>query len=166
MATDAGLVPRKRGLARRSHSVTDSEYNRQFHGEDLAIFRCPSHPNAVPGQTTYSVIVGPEMAFEGGTGKRFADFETDSADRVLVVERGEPVNWMNPVAEVTQADADEGFNLRSGVTPGRRPVRKGIASWHPGGANFAFRSGAVRFLAETTWQPTFQEMLRGKNTAR
>ncbi|MCP4541288.1 MAG: DUF1559 domain-containing protein, partial [Chloroflexi bacterium] len=42
----------------RRNEPWDSEHNRQFHEEAMAFYQCPS-AKLPPGQTTYSVVVGP-----------------------------------------------------------------------------------------------------------
>jgi hypothetical protein len=137
----------------------DSEHNRQFHDETVAFYRCPSDPAAQPGQTTYSVVVGPDMPFEPGEGKRLADFGPHSDDMILLVERARPVCWMDPAQEITQSAAEHGIH-RDGSHSA--PARgDGIASHHPGGALFGLRNGAAEFLSQTTDLELFHQMLRG-----
>jgi hypothetical protein len=149
----------------------DSEHNRPFHAEAVTFYRCPSHTEAKPGQTTYSVVVGPDMPFEAGQGKSFNDFGPNSDDMILVVERTEPVNWMDPTREIPRSVAEKDRwddHLR-------QPAPHGIGSHHPGGANFGFRNGAVQFHSETFYlkraliQPQFlqfKEMLQGTHEAQ
>ena len=87
----------------------DSEHNRQFHGEDMATYRCPSDPAAGPGQTTYSVVVGPDVAFQAGQGKPLADFGPNSDDMILLVERMDPVvaGWSRHARFPKQAPTGE-----------------------------------------------------------
>jgi hypothetical protein len=137
----------------------DSQHNRQFHGEDLAIYRCPSDPAAQPGQTTYSVVVGPAMPFEPGEGKRLADFGPQSDDMILLVERAHPVGWMAPAREIQQAVAERGIQRNVGhSTPA---PSDSIASHHEGGAQFGLRNGAAVFLSDLMYDGDFKKMLRG-----
>ena len=155
----------------------DSEHNRQFHGEDMTIYRCPSDPVAGPGQTTYSVIVGPDVAFQAGQGKPLADFGPHSDDMILLVERMDPVGWMEPTREISQADADRGMHEMKNpfsAVPGP------IGSHHPSVVNIGFRNGAVRSLSSEGYDyyensggssekavlQWFQKLLRGTNTEK
>lgn len=140
----------------------NSEYNRRFHSEDVDVYRCPSVLQIQPGQTTYSVVIGPEMPFEAGEGKKLASFGTSAGPFVLVCERAEPVCWMEPDKEIPQAAADAGINVRNSPYDDVEPVANGIASPHPNGANFGCRDAAVRYLTDTTDNDLFQQMLRGK----
>ena len=142
----------------------DSKHNRQFHSEDITFYRCPSVKTTKPGETTYSVVVGPEMPFEAGEGKKLADFGPDSEDMILLVERAEPVCWMDPAREISQAEAEMGINVEYDPLTAPKPPANGIASPHPGGANFGLRDGSVRFLGETIYAQTFGDLLRGTNT--
>jgi hypothetical protein len=137
----------------------DSQHNRQFHDQAAAFYRCPSDPAALAGQATYSVVIGPDMPFQAGEGKRLAAFGPDSDDRILLVERAEPVCWMTPTA-IPQSRAEEGIQQHgSQYLPA--PTAEDIASHHPGGAMFGHRSGAVAFLSNTTDVEQFNAMLRG-----
>jgi hypothetical protein len=131
----------------------DSQYKWQFHDQAVAFYRCPSDPAARAGQATYSVVIGPDMPFEAGEGKRLADFGPDSDDMILLVERGEPVCWMAP-AEIPQSRAEEGIQQHGSHY--RPPATaEDIASHHPGGAMFGHRSGAVTFLTDTDYLKQF-----------
>ena len=134
----------------------DSEHNRQFHDKAVAFYECPS-AELSPGETTYSVVVGPDTAFQPGEGKNLADFGADSASLALVVEQIKPICWMDPTHEVAQAIADLGINLNEA------PVA-GLGSNHPGGCNFGFRDGAVRFVSETVDTELLHQFLRGTAT--
>ncbi len=137
----------------------DSRHNRQFHDQTVTFYRCPSDPAARAGQATYSVVIGPDMPFEAGEGKRLADFGPHSDDMILLVERGEPVCWMAP-AEIPQSRAEEGIQ-QHGSHYFPPASAEDIASHHPGCAMFGQRSGAVTFLSETGDLEEFGAMLRG-----
>ncbi|MDY0167256.1 MAG: DUF1559 domain-containing protein [Thermoguttaceae bacterium] len=141
----------------------DSEYNRQFHGEAVPFYRCPSDPAARPGETTYSVVIGPDMPFEAGRGKRLADFGPHSDDMILLVERAEPVRWMDPTHEVRQSVAEEGIQNRSSLLSEPPPKPNGIASHHPGVAHFGLRKGAVYAFPDYIDREQFQRLLNGTN---
>ncbi len=137
----------------------DSQHNRQFHDQSVAFYRCPSDPAARPGQATYSVVMGPDMPFEGGHGKRLADFGPHSDDMILLFERAEPVCWMAP-ADIPQSRAEQGIQQHgSRYLPS--PTAEDIASHHPGGAMFGHRSGAVTFQSNSMNVEQFKAMLRG-----
>ena len=146
----------------RLDEAWDSEHNRQFHGDAVAFYRCPSDPVAEPGQTTYSVVVGPEMPFQGGQGKALADFGRHSDDMILLVERKEPVCWMAPSQEVPRLDLEESIRARQrhpfGLT---LPTPNGIASTHVGGGQVGLRNGAVQFLSDSIEVEQLAEMLKG-----
>jgi hypothetical protein len=131
----------------------NSEHNRKFHGQAVAFYQCPS-AELSPGQTTYSVVIGPEMPFEGAEGKKLASFGPKSSPTILVVERTQPVCWMDPTLDVPQSLADSGINVNDG--------RGGeIASPHPGGANFGLRNGGCHFLSQDIDLDVFTGLLRG-----
>ncbi|MFO7903538.1 MAG: DUF1559 domain-containing protein [Pirellulaceae bacterium] len=134
----------------------DSEYNRQFHEEAVQVYRCPSDPVAAPGQTSYSVVVGPDVAFEGGEGRKLKEFGPTSNDLILLVERATPVGWMDPTQEIPQAVAESGFNNEAPAS--------GIGSQHQACANFGFGNGAVQSLIDSIEPDVFQDLLHGTNT--
>jgi hypothetical protein len=131
----------------------NSEHNRKLHGQAVAFYQCPS-AELSPGQTTFSVVVGPEMPFDGSDGKKLATFGPKSAAMILVVERTQPVCWMDPTQDVPQGVADVGIDKKQ---------RRGgeIASPHPGGANFGLRNGGCHFLSEVIDIEVFKGLLRG-----
>lgn len=131
----------------------DSEFNRQFHEHAVPFYQCPS-AELGPGKTTYSVVVGPEVPFEGSEGKRLADFGHKSTQMILLVEQAEPGCWMNPRYDVPQAVADAGISDAGGGRPA-------IGSPHPGGLNIGYRNGSVVFASETVDFEFFQKLLRG-----
>ncbi|MCL2005054.1 MAG: DUF1559 domain-containing protein [Planctomycetaceae bacterium] len=120
----------------------DSEYNRQFHSEAPAIFRCPSalsgEPDFVPASSGsfYSVIDGAESAFFGSQPRIKDEIEEGLSNTIFLVERRVPVNWMDPSRELSFAVAVGGVNVDA----------MGISSYHPGGASVAFGDGSVRFI--------------------
>ncbi len=136
----------------------DSEYNRRFHNAALATYQCPS-AELKPGQTTYSVVVGENTAFQAGEGKSLDDF---GMNLILVVEREQSLDsdglrqsvcWMDPTSELAESIAFGGINRREeGVD--------GIGSHHPGGV-FGLRNGGVRFIPGTIELPTLQGLLDG-----
>jgi hypothetical protein len=94
------------------------------------------------------------MPFEGAGGKILEKFGPKSSAMILVVERTQPVCWMDPTQDVPQEAADVGINEKEGHTCE-------IGSTHPGGANFGLRSGGCQFLAETVDPEVFKGLLRG-----
>ncbi len=149
----------------------DSDYNRTFHGEAMPIYRCPSDPAAKPGQATYSVIVGSDMPFEAGRGKQLSDFGPKSSDMILLVERIQPVGWMTPTAELTQAAADEGIFWRAPKLALAHGSDR-IGSHHRDMAMVGLRSGAVKpfppndNIDDDLTLDLFRNLLRGTNTDR
>ncbi len=150
----------------------DSEHNRQFHGEDMAVYRCPSDLVATLGQATYSVVVGPDMPFEAGQGKRLTDFGPDSDDMILLVERIDPVAWMDPTCEIAQPTIEKWtawhtrmssmMFMSSPPTPAPPAVIGGRHNFDS--ANFGLRSGGTVYLE--TDDAKIGAMLRGTNTDR
>ena len=131
----------------------DSEFNRQFHEHAVPFYQCPSAKLGA-GKTTYSVVVGPDVPFEGSEGKKLADFGPQSPQMILLVEQADPGCWMDPRYDVPQAAADVGINEAGGR-------RTAIGSPHPGGVNVGYRDGSVVFASETTDFEHFQKLLRG-----
>ncbi len=130
----------------------DSAHNRQFHRADVSIFQCPS-PAHGAGMTSYSVVEGPTCAFQGGEGKRLDTFGPRSAHLVLIVERTDAVNWMDPTSELSFADACMGINC---------PGANGMGSVHEGGVHIGQRSGRVTFISENIKFDNIPRLLEGK----
>ncbi len=172
MTVTAGQSPYCEAMHKRIRldEPWDSEHNRQFHGQDVAIYRCPCCEAAGPGQATYSVVVGPDMPFEAGEGKRLADFGPMSDDMILLVERVDPVAWMVPTREMAQAvvekwtDWHEAASSVMDMTGPRTPQPPAVfgENYCYGRANFARRNGAAVYL--DTAEAKLGAMLRGKNT--
>ena len=101
----------------------DSEHNQPFHEAAIPFYQCPGAELA-PGETLYSVVVGPKTAFRGGKGVKFNELGSHLANLILVTERKSPVCWMEPNAELTketlsgeiEADSSDSklFGFRSG----------------------------------------------------
>lgn len=77
--------------------------------------------------------------------------DSDFSNRILIVERKEPVNWMEPDKELGWETAIRGINAVSG----------GLGSFHPGGMNAAMADGSVRCLAEVIDPRVLQLMILG-----
>ena len=139
----------------------DSEHNRQFHAVNMQEFRCPSAvdprresvPVPAPTGCYYSLVTGPETAFDGPKSKS-ESAGTNLSNTIFLVERRTPVNWMNPLGEMTFETACQGINVDA----------MGISSYHPGGANVGMADGAVRFLSDTIDKDELREMLMFKKT--
>ncbi len=128
----------------------DSQHNRQFHDAAPAIYRCPSTA-LLPGQTSYSVIVGENSAFPAGQGMSLDDLQMN---RILVVEREKPIGWMEPASELTRSIAILGINRRDAE-------QDGIGSPHVGGVQVGMRDGSSRFISETLCLDVFESLVDG-----
>jgi hypothetical protein len=121
----------------------DSEHNRQFHGRNPGIYRCPSNQSMPDGETSYSVITGDELLFSNdGQGQPLAG---RGSNMLMLVERSlDTVCWMQPDAEISQSDATID-----------------IGSNHRGGGNFGLLDGGVTFISETISPEVFRELING-----
>jgi chromate transport protein ChrA len=131
----------------------DSEYNRQFHAETPGMFRCPSASEAIhipaPSGCYYSVIDGAESAFCGSQTRTFDDITAGTSNTIFLVERRLPVNWMEPLLEITFDTACKGVNVDA----------MGISSYHPGVAGVALGDGTVRAIGDTVDGELLRKML-------
>jgi hypothetical protein len=139
----------------------DSEHNRQFHGQGAPCFQCPSVVDLDVGQTTYSVVCGPEMPFEAAESRKLTDYGMDRRNLILVVERADPVCWMDPNHEISQEVADNGIQPSPYPVGEQKLVAGEISSPHPGGINVGLRSGGVEFVSQSIVVSAFQKLLRG-----
>jgi hypothetical protein len=128
----------------------DSKHNRQFQEAAPAVYQCPSAQLA-PGQTTYSVVIGENTAFRAKEGRSLEAF---GMNLLLVTERQQPICWMDPTLEVTEAVAN-GWIYRQGEKG------SGLGSLHPGGMNAGYRDASTRFLTETIEASLLQGLLDG-----
>ncbi|MCL2116944.1 MAG: DUF1559 domain-containing protein [Planctomycetaceae bacterium] len=118
----------------------DSEYNSRFHNLMISAYQCPSANSPMPGMTSYSVVVGKECFFHEPNAKNgMAMIADGTSNTIAVVERAEPVCWMDPTQEITFEEACKGINVSS----------EGLGSNHTGGINAGFFDGSVQFISES-----------------
>ncbi len=119
----------------------DSDANKRFAKEMPSVFRCPSNAKAKEGQTTVSVLLGEDTLFdESGVGKdlakRLQRKDVDARRQALVIERSQPVDWMDPNVELS---ADEWRKMLDDN------VENGTELPHACGVNVGLVNGAVLF---------------------
>lgn len=141
----------------RLNEPWDSRYNRRFHNMMPSIYRCPSlgkqgtKPNGrqdrnpgtnedYPDRTCSYFLVASEKT------------ESESSNRILVVERRESVNWMCPNKEMEPDSLGINRNEHD------------LGSFHPGGMNVAMTDGSVRFLNEAIAPDVLEALLFGTNS--
>ncbi|MDO5565840.1 MAG: DUF1559 domain-containing protein [Planctomycetia bacterium] len=164
----------------------DSEHNRQLHRANVPFYQCPSRllrTSSTPvgqhwdkvgllnetdaGQTTYSVIVGPDTLFpKPGVGidpltLYKADPKRDIEKMILVTERVDTICWMKPDDELTQELAlSEGISHKSDrKLPS--PTQHGIASNHRCGAQAGLCNGTVMFFSALLNQAGIERCVKG-----
>lgn len=148
----------------------DSDWNRRFHHDPAirSIFLCPTAVRrdgvSSDGGTSYSAVVGDGTVFPGSEAiprERIAD---GLSETVLLVERREPVNWMDPNHEIRlEANGAGGVgSLHSGA-----PIKmdKGEQST---GFFIALADGSVRFIDSDIDPAVWKRLLRrnDEETAR
>ena len=111
------------------------------------VFRCPSH-GLQEGYTTYAMIGGVPNS-------------TLSPYQILLVEVVQPQKL---------GEGDGRFPFEKAKFWGQNNVPRhegfdGLGSYHRGGMNAGFRSGAVRFVGETIEQEKLQQLLDGSAAA-
>ena len=136
----------------------DSPHNKKFAEARPDVFGCPACETDDGSQTSYSVIVGKGLAFEGGIGKKLSEFGPDSNDMILVAERRTPIDWMNPECELTQAQAARGICVQFGS--GKEAAVGGNHHFY---AFFGTRNGAVITISETVNRDIYRSMIKGTN---
>ena len=155
----------------------DSEHNSKLRSRCPTVYACPSCTECKSEHTTYAVVIGKGLAFEGPVGRLLKDFGPDSDDLILVVERKEPANWLDPNREISmekirfdEAGGIINYQPMSTWDPetGREIPGQGypdrIGSPHPAGAQFGLRNGSVQFFSETHDEEMFEDQLRGINS--
>lgn len=139
----------------------DSEHNRRFHDEAVALYQCPSLELDDPSLASYAVVMGEKTPFGAGEGRPLDNFTPNT---VLVVERTQPICWMDPTQEVN----DDGERHEYTDMPVTWIVRHedapslGVSSKHPGGCNMGIATGGVRFFSETTYSGTLLRLYEGR----
>jgi len=73
----------------------DSEHNKKLLAKMPPCYASPSAEPKAPHSTFYQVLVGPNTAFHGMTGRKPEDIKNFSR-KVLIVEGAEPVPWTKP----------------------------------------------------------------------
>jgi len=150
----------------------DSEHNRQFHERNLDVYRCPSAASTVrkDGESNYSVIVGDDLLFT--TDGKGQPLDKCGPIMLLLAERKAGVCWMQPDAEIAQADAENGVN-REFWTPGSTEMSSHVSSApvpissnHSGGVNFGLRDGGITFISDTIDRNVFCKAIRGEAEER
>ena len=130
----------------------DSEYNRQFHDVNIFAFQCPSHPNTSFGANCcYSVIVGEHTVFPGAESVKISQIVDGTSNTLMIVERKNPVCWMDPNSELTLDEilAQGGPNKGAG----------GLGSNHTGGINVALCDASVTFVSDTINFETLKNLI-------
>ena len=128
----------------------DSENNKRFHNINIPAYQCPAAKNA-PGMTNYSVVVGKvnaEQAKELGLPCpcctmfpepnkwiSFGSITDGTSNTIALVERKEPVCWMDPTQEITLEEAIKLYQTEQSK----------VGSAHKGGFNVGICDGSVQF---------------------
>jgi len=135
----------------RLNEPWNSEHNRQFHKRSIDVYRCPSNKSMLNGGTSYAVIVGDGLLFTNdGIGQTITE---RGRNMLMIVERSNAtVCWMQPDAEISQANAELGISHSSSTQ---------ISNNHTGGANIGLRDGSVAFISEMEPPAFFGELVRG-----
>lgn len=81
----------------------DDPVNAVLQSQMPAVYRCPSDPD-VGTETNYMVVVGPNTAFPGSTGRKLREISDGTSNTLLVVESGgSGVHWAEP-RDIDQAN--------------------------------------------------------------
>jgi hypothetical protein len=138
----------------------DSEKNKRFHNVMIPVYQCPAAKN-LPGITNYSLVVGKvdeEQANELGLttqpsfgthlGTAFPEpnkwnsmsiVVDGTSNTIAIVERKEPVCWMDPTQEITFEKACAGINGSA----------DGLGGDHKNGMNAGLFDGSTQLIENT-----------------
>ena len=129
----------------------NSEHNRFYGKTIIPVYRChndafSNNPNAV---TPYSVVVGRETPFmENGKTNGFRDITDGTCNTVCLVERANPIPWMQP-DDITFEEAVKGVGVSE----------KGIGNIHGDGCYITLCDGSVKFLKKSVDLKNFRAVL-------
>jgi hypothetical protein len=116
-------------------------------GQMPSVYACPDNRSVATSETTYVVVRGKGLVFDGPKGTSLKQITDGPAKTILVVETAAgSVNWMDP-RDLNR----QGMNLQiNSGTPGE------IGSFHAtgGGAHAVMADGKVKLLSDLT-QPQF-----------
>ena len=113
-----------------------------------AVFACPDDPNAVGGNTSYFVVVGPRTLFPGKQPLALHAATDGTANTIAVVEvSGQAVNWLQP------------HDLDMATLPLDVGAPGGLGGNHAQGVNVGMADGSVHFLPPDTPREMIQGML-------
>jgi hypothetical protein len=121
-------------------------------GQMPEVYSCPDDRNVKNSETSYLVVTGPGLVFDGAKRTTLAQISDGPAKTILVVETaGGAVNWMAPRDLNRQTLS---LQVNSG-TPGE------IGSFHAtgGGAHAVMADGKIKHLSDLTQAQFIQGML-------
>ncbi len=126
-------------------SPWSSDAHRALREQHVAVYRCPALEATLrPGETGYSVIVGPRTAFHAEQGKTLDSFGGQSQHLLLVTERAVPVCWMDPNREIPEADALQGIFSQELPDDLVTLPANGVEAYHSYCAICGMRDGSVQ----------------------
>ena len=120
----------------------DSPHNRTLIDSMPSFFACPGQATWLRNQTVYQVLDGPGTFLDSSAPTRLAQIRDDNSETIAIGEGANPVLWTSP--------EDIPF----------RPTLPfpGWESTHPGGVNFSFVDGSVRFMKRTVWESVLKAL--------
>ena len=131
----------------------DSPHNKALIDRMPPTYRCPSMSRSarMSGKTTYLTPRGKATIFPGPEGVKIQKITDGTSNTIFVVDAADDraVIWTKP----DDWDVEPKLDL------------KGIFGHHPGGTNFGFADGSVRFIKETV-DPKVMEKLLTRTGAR
>jgi hypothetical protein len=116
----------------------DSPHNKGLISQMPAVYACPSGKQTTlsDGKTSYLTGRGPATMFPGAKGIKIQEITDGTSNTIMVVDANDDsaVTWTAP----------DDWNMPDPFDT------KGLFGHHPGGTNFEFGDGSVRFIKATT----------------
>ena len=135
----------------------NSAHNSRFSSRRPDVYRCFPCKESSQSETCYSVVIGPDLPFDGGQGTNLNRFGKECDEMILIVERTDPIHWMDPAKELTFKQVELGFV--SGPDIKKSPSR--IAGRYRSMPQVGFRNISAHCIPDDLDPETLKALFKG-----